>query len=418
MRSASSGAKVIVIGAGAIGASVARELAISGREVTVIDKLGGWGRAASLGNAGYICGSHAGPWATRREMGQALRWLAKRDSPLAMRPSASLAPFFARLLTTGPDAIERAYSLNRLMLRRSLELHRGLSAEGMDTGFAQQGLLDVYENQARFDDAVEVAASQSADGVQAVPVSREEIRVLEPALEADVIGGVLFPNDAHCDPERFTPAVGEDAVRHGATTQFGTSVIRIERRGTGVRVLTTAGSIVGDYVVIAMGAYAPTVARKPLHSLQGGKGFSFEFMAQGEQILQRPTMLQEQRLAVSPLPGRTRVVGMMQFAGLDERIDLKRVESMERSAKRAFPQFANASRVSTWAGLRPCTPDGLPMIGWANDRVMVATGHAMLGVALAPETGERVCQLFDGGLPAGSEYLDPNRYSVGGRIRP
>lgn len=405
--------RVVVIGAGAVGACIARELALTGREVVVVDERAGWGAGCSWGNAGYICPSHAGPWATRRELRQAVRWLGRRDSPLGMRPSPGLVPFFGRVLAAGAEDALRAGVVNRAMAVRAVELHAELAAAGLDTGFAQRGLLDVYTDEGRFADARVIAEQQTADGVTATPVDAARLAELEPALDVDAVGGVLYPGDAHCDPGRFMRAIGADAERLGVERIGGVRVTGLERRRGGVLVRSARGDLLADRVVIAAGAASSTLARRPYPWLQGGKGFSLDFAADGRALPQRPTMLQEARVAITPFADRMRAAGTMLFTGLDEAVDPRRLDGMERAAREAFPEFADVEATAPWSGLRPCTPDGLPLIGWVADRVMLATGHAMLGLALAPETAERVRLLLDGERPEHTGAMSPGRFRAG-----
>jgi D-amino-acid dehydrogenase len=131
--------------------------------------------------------------------------------------------------------------------------------------------------------------------------------------------------------------------------------------------------------------------------------------------LKRPLMLQESRIAVTPLDGRLRLAGTMQFAGLDESIDRRRVTSVHRAGTRMLPAWKDAPVAKIWSGLRPCTPDGLPLIGWLRDDlpVALATGHAMLGLTLAPVTGQLVADLVDGAGRDEFAMLDPGRFRWG-----
>ncbi|RRJ87941.1 FAD-dependent oxidoreductase [Gulosibacter macacae] len=403
--------RVAIIGAGAIGAAIACELAESGREVVVIDALDTWGLGCSDGNAGYICPSHAGPWATRREMGQAVRWLGKRESPLAMRPLPSLVPFFGQLMRVDETGMRRSGTVNRAMARRAVELHRRLAESGLDSGFRQDGLLDVYRDERRFDDARVIAEQQRADGVDARVVDARGLAALDPGLDVEAVGGVWYPGDAHCDPVRFMRAIGWRAEARGVELMARTRVTSLERHRRGVRVQTSAGAVLADRVVIAAGAASVRLARRPYPMLQGGRGYSVDFTAPGVAAPKRPVVLQEDRVAITPFADRMRVAGMMMFTGLDESIDARRVDALTRAGTRAFPEWGEATISAPWAGLRPCTPDGLPLLGWVNDRVMLATGHAMLGLALAPDTAERVRALFEGAAIEYADALNPRRFS-------
>jgi len=107
----------------------------------------------------------------------------------------------------------------------------------------------------------------------------------------------------------------------------------------------------------------------------------------------------------------------MVLDGLDERIDERRLDGVYRAASRLVPRATRAPRHETWCGLRPCTPDGLPLVGWLAPNVAVAAGHARLGVTTGPATGELVADLLDG-LPNDLlRPLDPRRYRGAVRVR-
>jgi D-amino-acid dehydrogenase len=408
---------VAVIGAGAVGASIALELGRRGRDVTVLERGSDWAAGCSWGNAGLICPSHAGPWATSGDIGQAVRWMLRPDSPLGIKPAPALVPFMGRLLTARESAVRRATELSRQMCRDSLALHEAMAAAGFDTGFQRAGLLDVYETAAGLDRGRRGAEHHHAAGVRCEVVDHRRVLELEPGLHEEVAGGVFFPDEAHCDPARFVTAVGAAALAAGATLATGAEVLEMQPAGTSVDLTTTAGTVRADTVIVAAGAWSARLARalgRPI-PLQGGKGYTIDLRNDDRTPLKRPLMLQESRVAVTPLDGRLRFAGTMQFAGLDESIDRRRVASVHRGGIRMLPAWRESSVAKIWSGLRPCTPDGLPLIGWLRDDlpVALATGHAMLGLTLAPVTGELVADLVDGTDREELAMLHPGRFRRG-----
>lgn len=407
-------ADIAVIGAGAIGAAISSELASRGREVVVLERGPGWASGCSWGNAGLICPSHAGPWASVDDVTTAMRWMLRPDSPLGIKPSPALIPFMARLLTAGSDEVQRATGVSRRMCRESLAMHRDLSTR-IDTGFHQSGLLDVYATAARLERGLEAAVHHREAGVRCEDLSTSGAQRLEPALRDDIAGGVFFPDEAHCDPARFVQSLGALAGQQGVCLQSGTDVLSINPTTSGVDLLTTQGSITANVVVLATGAWTGEIAPKgsPSMPLQGGKGHTIDLTAGERAPLERPVMLQEARVAVTPLDGRLRLAGTMQFNGLDETINARRAATVHRDAMDILPSWSDAPVERLWSGLRPCTPDGLPFIGWLREGVpvAVATGHAMLGLTLAPLTGKQVADLIDGTGSDDLAALDPQRFA-------
>jgi D-amino-acid dehydrogenase len=408
---------VAVIGAGAVGAAVALELSKRGRDVMVVERGSDWAAGCSWGNAGLICPSHAGPWATTSDIGQAMRWMLRPDSPLGIKPSPTLVPFMGRLLTARQQKVQRALELSRQLCRDSLALHKKLVAEGLDTGFHQVGLLDVYETEAGLERGRRGAELHLAAGVRCEVIDRGRVLELEPELHPELAGGVFFPDEAHCDPARFVTAVGGAALSAGARLVTGADVLGIQPAGASVDVTTTAGIIRAGTVVVAAGAWSASLARALGHPipLQGGKGYTIDLPNDDRAPLKRPLMLQEARIAVTPLDGRLRFAGTMQFAGLDESIDQRRVASVHRAGTHMLPAWRDSPVAKIWSGLRPCTPDGLPFIGWLRDDmpVALATGHAMLGLTQAPISGELIADLLDGDQRDEFAMLDPGRFRRG-----
>lgn len=407
-------ADIVVIGAGAIGAAIALELSSRGREVIVLERGSGWAAGCSWGNAGLICPSHAGPWASVDDVTTAMRWMLRPDSPLGIRPSPALIPFMARLLTAGGEATARATEVSRRMCRASLALHADFSTR-LDTEFRQSGLLDVYATAERLDRGLEAAAQHRAGGVNCDDLDAAATRELEPALRSDIAGGVFFPDEAHCDPARFVHSVGARAEEQGVRLLGNTDVLGINPSPRGVELLTTQGSIAANFVVLATGAWTNEIAPKdsPSMPLQGGKGYTVDLSAGDRPPLARPVMLQEARVAVTPLDGRLRLAGTMQFNGLDESINARRIATVHRDAMNILPSWSEAPIERLWSGLRPCTPDGLPFVGWLRKDVpvAVATGHAMLGLTLAPLTGMQVADLIESKESADLAALDPQRFA-------
>jgi D-amino-acid dehydrogenase len=149
--------------------------------------------------------------------------------------------------------------------------------------------------------------------------------------------------------------------------------------------------------------------------MQAGKGYSIT-LSQPIELPRICAILVEARVAVTPMNGMLRVGGTMELSGLDERINQRRVDGIVRAFARYYPRFCREHFVGLqpWRGLRPCSPDGLPYVGRtrAAENLIVATGHAMMGVSLAPITGELVAQLVDLETPRFDlTLLSPDRYA-------
>jgi D-amino-acid dehydrogenase len=225
---------------------------------------------------------------------------------------------------------------------------------------------------------------------------------------------VLHPREAHVDPVRLTRSVGEAARRTGAVLWTNVNVSAVHPDAGGVTLDTSVGPLRARHAVIAAGAWSGVLARTAglRVPLQGGKGYAIEFEPDAVP-LRRPVYLRDERCMATPFGDRVRMTGGLLLDGLDEHFDPRRVAGIRRAAERGFKGGAVEPRLS-WRGLRPCTPDGLPVIGVARQarRVVMATGHGMLGVTLAPVTGRIVSDLIGGGHARGAlGALSPERFA-------
>jgi D-amino-acid dehydrogenase len=400
---------VAVLGAGVVGAAVAYELAGAGASVAVVERGESWGSGCSWGNAGFVSPSHAGHFAHPHDLFLAARWLLRPDRPFAVRPRPGLAPFMARLaLAMRPATEARVRQLSRSLCEESLAMHAALAAGGIEAGFRRDGILEVYET------ADLLRSGIAHAGPDARVLSAQETRGEEPALGGRVAGGILNEGDAHCDPLRFVRGLGAAAEERGAALLPRREVFDLVPADGGVTVRTTAGDLAAETVVVAAGSWSGRVARLAggRIPLEAGKGYTVDLEAETREPLRRPLILQEARLGVTPLEGRTRLAGTMAFDGLDTRIDRRRVAAVHAAGSRAMPGWAGAPVREVWSGLRPCSPDGLPIVGRlpGAEQVVVATGHAMLGLTLAPVTGRLVGELLAGRPRAELAQLSPSRF--------
>jgi D-amino-acid dehydrogenase len=389
---------VVVVGAGVVGACAALELARAGARVEVIERGGGWAEGCSWGNAGLLVPSHARPIAAPESLRAGLGWMLRPSSPFGLRLRPSLAPWLMRYVraSTARQAAE-GEALQRELACESLALFAELARAGIDTGVRERGLLSVHTSGHAEQRAAEEAASTTGRALGAEVLSADQVRAEEPALTAQVRAGVLFPREADCDPVRLGRAVGAAAVEQGVVLRTQVEAYALRAGEGSVTVQTTRGEISAGHIVVAAGAWSGGLARTLgiRVPLQGGKGYAAEW-GPADAPLRRPVYLHDQRCAVNPMGDRTRFTGGLLLDGLDEHFDARRIDAIA-SAAAAVAGVTARPRV-VWRGLRPCTPDGLPVIGAhpRARRAVLATGHGMLGVTLAPLTGRLVAGLVAG----------------------
>ena len=388
---------VVVIGAGAVGLSSALELARAGAHVTVLESAPELTLGCSSGNAGLVCPSHAAPLASLASLRLGLRSLRSREGPLALAPRVELLPWLLRFTAASTPARERAATgTMRALAEASHELHR-LYSEQLGTGLVPRGTLDVYETEA----ALARGKTHAAEPVELL--TAEDARAFEPALANGIAGAIFHPGELSGDPAEFVRAVGAAVREAGVDVRLGTEVLRLDvAAGRVAAVETGQGRLAPGTVVLAAGAWNRGLARTAGLSVpvEGGKGYHVDYEpSDGDPRV--PVFVSESRVAVTRLPGRLRLTGVLALQGLDLSVDERRLAAVERVGARRIAGLEGRRRLDVWAGLRPCSPDGLPIIGRpeAYENLVVATGHGMLGFSLAPVTGRLVAQLVTGAEP-------------------
>ena len=403
---------VTVIGAGAVGVAVALEAARRGASVTILERGASVAAGCSAGNAGIVGSAHVLPLAEPAAVLEGMRMLTRRNGALALNPRPRTLSWLARFLWAARPSRYRAgaEALARLA-GESAELHRSLG-ERCDTGFAQRGFLSVLA------DEKALAAARAHAGATSTVLDGRAVRQLCPQLAIEPAGAVLDEAGAQCDPERFVTALAQAAGELGVRLRTGVDVLEIRRRGTRAASLwTTAGELPAGEVVLAAGAWSPALAAGlPITvPIQGGKGYHLEYdRVEGDVSL--PLYFPQHRVVVTPLQDRLRVSGTMQFSGTDLRVHGGRVDVVAGHARTLLAGVVDRPVRRVWRGLRPCTPDGLPLIGRVPgvENVTLATGHGMWGLQLAPVTGRLVADLLAGEPDtARLRPMAPERFSFG-----
>ncbi|WP_219419732.1 NAD(P)/FAD-dependent oxidoreductase [Pseudonocardia nigra] len=410
--------RVIVVGGGVVGLASAYRLTASGADVVVVE-AGAAGQAASHGNAAKVALAESGPVPAPGMILQGLRWMLRPDSPLYVRPS--LAPAHVRFL------VRMARHCTRADFRRGLEVTLRLAEgagdlfddwtrDGLSFESHQAGVLLAFESRERFDEQAGSLDIFEAFGLVPEHLHDDAVREKEPALSPRIRHGLFFRDDRQIEPDSLTRALVKRCQELGVEVLEHTPVSKVLRQGdrvTGVR--TPTGDVTGDVLLLAAGVWTGPLSRDlgvPL-PIRPGKGYSVDYTP-GPVSLTTSLTLEDARVAVTPLDGKVRLAGTMEFGGLDLRIDQRRVEAIKRAAAHAFPDWGEPEAAAPWAGLRPMTPDGLPVIGQlpALRNVYVASGHGMLGLTLAPSTAEVIVEMIlRERMPLAAEPFSPHRFT-------
>jgi D-amino-acid dehydrogenase len=358
-------------------------------------------RGCSYGNAGLISPSHVEALANPAAIRDGLIWMARRDSPFRLRPRLSLLPWLARFGAAAlPSRSAAGTAALRTLATTSLELHEELARSGLPTSFARRGILSVYESERAFGTARRHLQAAASDASEARVLTLDAARELEPALAPSLAGAVHHPREAHCDPGAFVAALLDASRELGAEICTGVEILRLGRSNGRVSELqTTAGPLRAGTVVLAAGTWTRDLARElgVQLPLEGGKGYHLELDADSLRA-GIPIYMEEARVVATPVGSRLRLAGTLELAGMDLRVDPIRLEALGRAARRTLVLPPDARTVQVWRGLRPCAPDGLPVIGPVEGvaNLFLATAHAMHGITLAPVTGEIMANLISG----------------------
>lgn len=396
---------VAIIGGGVIGVASAVELARRGAQVTVLER-DRVGHGCSYGNAGWLTPSQAVPLANPAMLLKSIKWMLDPESPLYIQPS--LDPALVRwllgfLLASRKAKFERGAAALVELCRVSVDLWEDVAQRSPEAfGFERHGLLAVYENAASLDAARPGVDLVCRSGVRAERWTADEIREKEPAIIGRQVGGYFYPDDAHCEPYRAVQALEAEARALGVRVLEDTEVYRISN-GTGPRRLTTtSGDIDAGQIVVATGPWSEALGamlgiRLPVI---GAKGYSVVLPPAHPQPT-RSIYLIERKIAVNPHRDALRIAGTLELVRNDFSINARRVDVIVRGAKGMLDIGDPPVPREIWRGLRPCTPDGMPVIGRARGRgdVWLATGHQMAGLKTAPGTGLLLAQLMTGETP-------------------
>lgn len=408
--------RAVVVGGGVVGACCAYYLARAGRSVTLIDAAG-FGSGCSHANCGYICPSHALPLAAPGALRTILGVMARRNSPIRLKPGVLLRNpgwflAFARRCNE-PDMLSSGAAISAL-LRSSRSLYDELIRdEGIDCDWRTDGLLFVFRSPSVMHHYAEVdRLLRERFEMPARRIEPAELAEMEPALRPGLAGAWLYERDAHLRPDRLMAEMRRVLAGLGVTIhehRAATGIVREGSRATAVR--TAAGDIPADEVVVAAGAWTPTLAREIgcRAPIQPGKGYSVTYR-QVEDPPRLPMIFEEDRVAATPFRDGFRVGSMMEFAGRDASINRKRLGVLTETSARYLKTRPVGEPEEEWAGWRPMTPDGLPIIGPSPTlgNVVVAAGHNMLGMSMATATGRLAAEIATGASP----HLDPEPYSA------
>jgi D-amino-acid dehydrogenase len=352
--------QTLVIGGGAIGICCAFYLNQQGKDVAVIEK-GEICSGSSHGNAGLIVPSHSIPLAAPGVITQGIKWMFDPASPFYIKPrlDREFLSWLWKFRGACSEAnVSRALPVLSRLNTVSLELFDDLAAiEGVDFNYEKKGVAQIFKTRKEFDKGVKEARRLQEYGVESRVLDNKELAPYCRQMRTASVGGLFFPQDAQLIPDRFVHQLARHVENNGVNLLTSTEVIGFETSDRKVStVKTTRGEIAVEEVILAGGSWSKDVARELDIKLwmEPAKGYSVTFK-RPPSCPEIPVMLSETKVVLTPM---------------DDMLEI-------------------------WRGLRPCSPDGLPYLGRPRryDNVIIATGHGMKGISLAPVTGKLVAQL-------------------------
>jgi glycine oxidase len=369
---------VAIVGGGLIGASIAFELEAEGLRVVVLDRQEP-GRESSWAAAGMLS---PGP-----------------DSP----EDAPLAPLAKESLRLYPEYIAAVEE-----------------ASGRSTAFQREGALEIFFGEHAEGECDAMIAAHRRWGLAAEPISTDAARKREGSLNPAARAVVWLPEEAAVDPRLLMEAVLAGAQRRGAEIRSNSTVTSFlyDRRHEGVRCTGVAAgneSISAKFVVLAAGCFTG--------ALEGpANGFQLcvpTHPVRGQMIALRPKgvnlrrVLRSARGYVVPRPdGRIVAGSTLENEGFEKRVTTDGLQTIWNAALELVPQLSGAEVIETWAGLRPGTPDNLPILGpTAVEGLLAATGHYRNGILLAPATSKLIRDWIVGGqVKSDVTAFSPSRF--------
>jgi D-amino-acid dehydrogenase len=414
--------KVVVMGAGILGIATAWYLLEHGHEVTVVDRQPDAALETSFANGAQISVSFCEPWANAHAPWKVAKWLLRDDAPLLFRPQ--LDPHQWRWgLSFLAQCSDAAFARNVAQLvalgRYSHESLKALVAQtGIHYDRLERGILHFFSSAKDFDEGARAAELMRRHGVDRRVLSRDEVLQVEPALRHfshRIAGGTYTPSDESGDAHTFTQQLAQRCAARGARFLYQHEVLGFDPIGGRVHAIRAIDHVIhaparidGDVFVAALGSFTAPMLR-PLGialNIYPAKGYSATLNLKRPDEASTVSMIDDARkIAISRLGDRIRVAGTAEMAGydtsIDGRVSQRRCQSLIERYEELFPGVADLSEPHFWAGLRPSTPDNIPLIGRSRvPNLWVNAGHGTLGWTHGAGSGRALADLISGVRPA------------------
>ncbi len=406
--------RAIVLGAGVVGVSTAYALARRGVEVLVLDRQPAPALETSYANGGQISACHVTPWATPNTPRQLAKWIGRPEAPLYLpiwKPDLALWRWGLLFLSNTPAARSRR-NLERA-LRVAMHSREVLRQWRIDAGLAYdqrtEGILNFYRDPREFEAACKSNAAMNALGLDRQIKTADACVAIEPALAhaaKDLVGGIYSPSDESGDARIYTEQLAKAAEALGVVFRFGVTVRSLEAsdgRLTGVKV-TGGEHIACDTAVLSLGSFSGRMAESVGFGLPiyPAKGYSITVSTLGHAGAPTVSLIDdENKMVFSRLGERLRAAGTAELNGWSDAINPRRARVILDKTRAVFPDASDYAEPNFWAGLRPSTPDSVPIMGASPVKgLWLNTGHGTLGWTMAAGAGDAIADAVVGQTPA------------------
>ncbi len=403
--------KVLVLGGGVIGVSTAYYLARAGHDVTVVDRQSGIALETSFANAGEISPAYAAPCAAPGIPSKVLKWMRMKHSPLVLH--AQLDPhLWSWLWTFLRNCTPERYQINKSRMVRLAEYSRDClrtlrNSTGIHYDERNLGTLQLFRTQEQMDSLAKDIEVLKAEGVPFQVLDRASVLEYEPALahvQDKFVGGLHMPDDETGDCYQFSQALEVLASNFGTEFIYNARIRHLTFSGRHIDgVMTDKGLLQADAYVVAMGSRSPFLLRPlgihlPVYPV---KGYSLTIPITNVECAPESTVMDEtHKIAITRLGDRIRVGGTAELNGYDLSLPPEREETLRYVVQDLFPESGAWEQAQFWAGLRPMTPDGTPLLGRTRYLgLYLNTGHGTLGWTMAAGSGRVLADIVSGRTP-------------------
>jgi len=389
--------KVLVIGGGVIGQFTAYYLSTSGHDVTIIDDAPKM-PPASVGNCGLITPSHIVPINSWSTIWKGLKWLGKTDAPFAIKPQFDrnfISWFFSFAWHARKGSIANAIQIRHELLQQSRILYEAFfEDEPNRSEWKTEGLLYACHTERGMSAARHEVALLEKHDLESRILTKDQLRELEPAISEKSIGGAIFETDGWIKPGKLLEDI-QNINRKNGVTLVCSKVLDFEfSQGKIQKIHCEEGTHEADEYILCAGARSQPLARKLgiRLALIPGKGYSLTADTPINNQPIRPVVMLEKMVVATPWETGFRLGSTMEFSGFDLKLNEKRLNALKAAATDYLAMNLSEATFAPWAGWRPMTSNGLPIIErpQAFSNLIIAAGHGLLGLSMAPATGKLV----------------------------